>query len=55
MAYGSVSGVYLLLGQKSQGQMGDKETNRPQTAKSLYADVVELVQGKKDKGSHLNY
>ncbi len=39
-------GVYFLLGQKPQGQLGDQEANSAETAKPLYADVVELVQGK---------
>ena len=40
------SRVYLLLGQKPQGQLGYKEANSAETAKPFYADVVELVQRK---------
>jgi hypothetical protein len=40
------SRVYLLLGKKPQRQLGDKEANSAETTKPLYADVVELVQGK---------
>lgn len=41
-----LSWVYLLLGQKPQRLLGDKETNRPETAKPFSADVVALVKGK---------
>ena len=40
------SRVYLLLGQEPQRQLGDKEANSAETAKPVYADVVELVQRK---------